>query len=108
MPVFAASGGSYAADFGCASPRGALILTVVRFWTAASVPRGRDVSSADRKPNLSFRDDQADALRRRRLSDPVAALGDPLQHARLPERARRGRAAPRGAGHRRRHPPPYL
>ena len=37
--------------------------------------------------DLPLRDDQADALRRRRLSDPVAALGDPLQYARLPERA---------------------
>src|SRR5450759_2231985 len=31
--------------------------------------------------NLPLRDDQAVALRRRRLSDPMAALGDPVQYA---------------------------
>ena len=57
---------------------------------------------------VSFRDDQADALRRRRLSDPMVALGDSVQHAGLPERPRRGRARRAGARARRRDPPAHL
>src|SRR5450759_1083895 len=54
--------------------------------------------------NLPFCDDQAVALRRRRLSDPVAAFGDPIQYAGMSQRLGGGRQAPAGAGSGRRYP----
>ena len=41
---------------------------------------------SDSRRAVPSRHDQADALRRRRLSDPVAPLGDPVQYAGLPQR----------------------
>src|SRR5665811_1617563 len=54
--------------------------------------------------NFPFRDDQAVALRRRRLSDPVAALGDPVQYAGMSQCLGGGRQAPAGAGTGHRYP----
>src|ERR1039457_5915209 len=54
--------------------------------------------------NLPLRDNQAVALRRRRLSDPMAALGDPVQYAGMSQRLGGGRQTPAGAGSGRRYP----
>src|SRR3974390_2009377 len=85
-----------------------LLTTAVAITNACSLPatryypthiRGGHVQRyrAPHREPIPFRDDQAVALRRRRLSDPVVAVRDPVQHAGLPERACRGCPTPHGA-----------